>query len=183
MRVIAGDLKGRRLSAPKGTSTRPTTDRVREAIFSMIGPFFSGGVCLDLFAGSGALGIEAISRGMDEVIFVDKASAETIAKNVKQLGIEAASYLLKLPYPIAIKRLAQEERTADLVFLDPPYRLGVLEDAMQLLLKAQILREDAVVVAEMDHKTAAPDILELLMRKEAVYGSTKIVIYEYACAK
>lgn len=179
MRVIAGDLRGRTLNAPKGTATRPTTDRVREAIFSMIGPFFHGGICLDLFAGSGALGIEAISRGMDKSIFVDIASSDTIDDNVKKLGIDKQAQVYALPYLQAIQRIARIGLQATVVFLDPPYQMGVLEDALRSLVVAKILSSHAVLVAEMDQKTMTPDILPLHVRKEVRYGSTKVVIYDY----
>ncbi|MCY0892988.1 MAG: 16S rRNA (guanine(966)-N(2))-methyltransferase RsmD [Acidibacillus sp.] len=179
MRVIAGDLRGRTIHAPKGTATRPTTDRVREAIFSMIGPFFHGGICLDLFAGSGALGIEAISRGMDKSIFVDISSSETIDDNVKKLGIDKQAQVYALSYSKAIQRIARIGLQVTVVFLDPPYQLGVLEDALRSLVVAKILSPHAVLVAEMDQKTMTPDILSLHVRKEVRYGSTKVVIYDY----
>ena len=87
MRVIAGTHGGRRLFAPPGKSARPTGDRVKEALFSVIGPFFEGGVCLDLFAGSGALGIEALSRGVERAVFVDRASGPTVMQNLAALGL------------------------------------------------------------------------------------------------
>ncbi len=179
MRVIAGNLRGRLFVAPKGTDTRPTTDRVREAIFSMIGPYFVGGVCLDLFAGSGALGIEAISRGMSQTIFVDKMSSETVLSNVRKLGIEKAAYILRVTYPIALKRLAKENHKVDLVFLDPPYQMGLLADALDLLITFDILQANAILVAEMDQKTQTPSHPALQIRKETVYGVTKVVIYHY----
>src|SRR5690625_4127464 len=91
MRVIAGEFKSRHLKAVPGSNTRPTSDKIKESIFHMLGPFFEGGLCLDLFAGSGSLGIEALSRGMDKVIFVEKSSSaiRIIHKNVEMLKIES----------------------------------------------------------------------------------------------
>src|SRR5699024_12217961 len=105
MRVIAGELKGRRLEAVPGKQTRPTSDKVKEATFQMMGPFFNGGRCLDLFAGSGSLGIEAISRGMDYAVFIDKQSKaiHTIYKNIKTMKIEEQTEVARMDAFRALK--------------------------------------------------------------------------------
>src|SRR5690625_6853652 len=98
MRVIAGQFKGRRLKTVPGKNTRPTSDKIKEAVFQMIGPFFQGGTCLDLFAGSGSLGIEAISRGMESVVFVDKLgkAIHTIDENIKDLKLEKRTKVTRM---------------------------------------------------------------------------------------
>lgn len=123
MRVIAGKLKGRHLKAVPGTATRPTSDKIKEAVFHKMGPFFEGGHCLDLFAGSGSLGIEAISRGVDRVIFVEKSSLaiRTIHKNVTKLQIESQCEIYRNNAFRAIQILSKKNIHFDLIIIDPPY--------------------------------------------------------------
>ncbi|MCY0869124.1 MAG: RsmD family RNA methyltransferase, partial [Firmicutes bacterium] len=119
MRVIAGTHRGRRLYAPEGMETRPTADRVKEALFSMIGPSLCVETCLDLYAGSGALGIEALSRGVQRADFVDVRSADTIARNLEQLRLSDRAVIHKLDVHVAIRRFAAASRRFDVVFADP----------------------------------------------------------------
>lgn len=167
------------MATAKGTATRPTGDRVKEAIFSMVGPFFQGGVCLDLFAGSGALGIEAISRGMERAVFVDTASADTVTANVVTLRIEAESTIWRMSYDIALERLAAEGKRFELVFLDPPYKKELVPMCLQTLVQRNLLQPDATVVAEMDKLTATPAVAGLVLLREALYGMTKVCIYRF----
>src|SRR5690625_5414363 len=138
MRVIAGDFKGRKLKAVPGTLTRPTSDKVKEAFFHRIGPFFSGGKCLDLFAGSGSLGIEAISRGMDYAVLVDKnnQAIHTMFANIRLLQIENQIKVLRMDAFKALQRMANEQLSFDLILIDPPYHLkkyvALLEKIHQL---------------------------------------------------
>ncbi len=121
MRVVSGSAKGRPLKAVPGTGTRPTTDKVKEALFSMIGPYFEGGTALDLFAGSGGLGIEALSRGMDKAVFVDlePKSIEVIRMNLTATKLENQAAIYRNDAGRALKALAKRSTTFDLVFLDP----------------------------------------------------------------
>ncbi len=177
MRIIAGRWKGSPLNAPPGKQTRPTGDRVKEALFSMIGPYFTGGKCLDLFAGSGALGLEALSRGMDFAVFVDIKSGTIIRSNVERLRAEQMAKIIPLHYEKAIKRLSGDD-VFDLVFLDPPYALGVLQMALSSLVEHQLLSDGATVVAEMDRSTPIPVIASLELVKSNEYGATRICIYK-----
>ncbi len=179
MRVIAGEFKGRSLLAPKGQSTRPTADRVREAMFSMLGAYFDGGTCLDLFAGSGALGIEAISRGVRLAVFVDRASAGTVQDNLRSLGAQTRARVLSLPHHAALSRLRREGAQFDLVFLDPPYRLGLLPQTLAALVEMKLLCAGAAVVTEMDARTPVPEQPALDLKKMAVYGAVKVAIYTF----
>ena len=122
MRVVAGSLKGRSIKAVKGTNTRPTTDKVKESIFNIIGPYFDGGMALDLFGGSGNLGIESLSRGIDKVIFVDKEgiAINTIKENVKELRLEDRVEIYRNDAFRALKALVKREIQFDLILLDPP---------------------------------------------------------------
>jgi len=180
MRVIAGDFKGRKLLTPKGTDVRPTADRVKEAIFSMVQTEVSDSVCLDLFAGSGALGIEALSRGAVRVYFCDNASAsiEALRQNL---------YTLKLDMQRAII-IAKDWRAAlsmiekcNLVFIDAPYNM--CEHYPQILSKLanrRILEEGAYVVIERDASAGAytlPAGFEKLLEKR--YGSVGVDIITY----
>ena len=120
MRVVAGERKGMPLKAVDGTTTRPTTDKVKESIFSMIGPFFNGGIVVDLFAGSGGLGIEALSRGADRAIFVEKDSRAygVLKENVKKCRYEDVSELYRNDATRAVKALLKRDIVIDFLFLE-----------------------------------------------------------------
>ena len=162
MRIIAGEWRGRQLSVPEGIATRPTSDRAREGLFSMlvsrIGTF-EGLQVADLFAGSGALGLEALSRGAAHCLFIDKerAAIEAIRANVAALGAgaradirqHAAEYVMAPPHP------------CDLIFLDPPYRSGLAERALAVIANTEWLRAGALVSVESDSETLVlPGALE-----------------------
>ncbi len=175
MRVIAGQLRGRPLVAPRGRSTRPTSDRVREAIFSILGSVEHFRV-LDLFAGSGALGIEALSRGAAQVTLVDTSAAAIAAIRRNLTALATTAEVVRQPALVHLERARGAERQYDLVFLDPPYRhasaLGrELSDAL-----APVLAPGGRVVAESDRRTPlrleAPPLLD-----ERRYGDTLITIH------
>ena len=179
MRVIAGRFGGRRLQAPKGrTTTRPTSDRVREAIFSMLGDLHEARV-LDLFAGTGALGIEALSRGAARAVFVERdgAALAALRANLRALGLgEDAAEVRRGDALAALRSASADAETYDLVLIDPPYRRageigGELPSAL-----APLLSEQARVVVESDRR--AP--LELFwgeVERERRYGDTTITIH------
>src|SRR5690625_4867518 len=129
MRVIAGDFKGSRLQSVPGTKTRPTSDKIKEAIFNIIGPFFAGGMCLDLFAGSGSLGLEALSRGMEKVVFVDKnkQAIKCINRNIEHVKAIDKVKVLRMDAFKAINFLANKQHKFDLIILDPPYDVISIE--------------------------------------------------------
>ena len=120
MRVVAGEFGGRKLKTLTGNNTRPTTDKVKGAMFNMIGPYFDGGAALDLFSGSGSLGIEAVSRGMEQAVLVEKnyRAMEIIRENVSMTKRDASFQLMKMPANQAIKQLADGDLRFDLVLLD-----------------------------------------------------------------
>lgn len=182
VRVIAGEARGRALKAVPGESTRPTTDKVKEAIFSMIGPYFDGGTALDLFAGTGGLGIEAWSRGTEKVIFIDreKASIEVIRQNVQAAGADKASEIYRNDAERALKALAKRELALTLVFLDPPYRMTTMDKVMEGLAENGMLAPDAKIVVEHDASHKYPDeINDFEKMKYATYGDTAVTIYRY----
>lgn len=174
MRVVAGTLGGRPLRAPKGTGTRPTSDRVREALFSILASV-EGAEVLDLFAGSGALGIEALSRGAAGATFVDSAAAAVAAirHNLYQLGLEAT--VLRMPALRALSCTPVADRQYDLVFLDPPYRLASSLAPELSTALPPILAPEARVVVESDRRT--PPILDLPLLRERQYGDTLIRVH------
>ncbi|MGZ4169177.1 MAG: 16S rRNA (guanine(966)-N(2))-methyltransferase RsmD [Solirubrobacteraceae bacterium] len=174
MRIIAGIHGGRELIAPKGRATRPTSDRVREALFSILGDI-DGARVLDLFAGSGALAIEALSRGAGQATLVDSASPAiaAIRRNLEALGVEAE--VVRQPAARFLQAASRGARQYDLVFLDPPYRhASALGRELTSALRP-ILAAGARVVAESDRRS--PLGLELALLHERRYGDTLIQIH------
>ena len=174
MRVVAGTLGGRTLRAPKGSDTRPTSDRVREALFSILASV-DGAEVLDLFAGSGALGIEALSRGAARATFVDSAPEAVVAvrENLADLGL--VGEVLRMPALRALACRPLLEREYDLVFLDPPYRLASSLGPQLSTALPPILAQGARVVVESDRR--APLALELELLRERRYGDTLIRVH------
>ena len=171
MRVVAGRLGGRGLVAPPGRGTRPTSDRVREALFSILGDLEDASV-LDLFAGSGALGLEALSRGAREATFVDSAPAalRAVRANLDALGGQAET--VRSDARRFLVGASAAARQYDLIFLDPPYRLaGRLGRELSEALPP-VLATDALVVSESDRRT--PLDIELPLHDERRYGDTLI---------
>jgi 16S rRNA (guanine966-N2)-methyltransferase len=187
MRIVAGQFRGRRIEAPKGESTRPTTDRVREALFStltsLMGPELGGGRALDAFAGSGALGLEALSRGMAAVTFIERerGALGALKANIAALGAETATTVVVGDAQVATARGAVRGAPFALLLLDPPYRLDADEVARMIsqLIAHDLLEEGAVIVYE--HATGSP--VTWPERVSAVstkrYGSTEVHIGEY----
>ncbi len=183
MRIVAGIYSSRRLNAPEGAATRPTLDKVREAAFSSLGGFFEGGVCLDLYAGSGAVGLEALSRGMDQVILVDQSrkAVEVIKQNVLSLKAQGQVQILCMKDTAALKLLQQKNVQLDLVYLDPPYAKQHNEEIMKLLEEYSLLKHDADVVVESAKDDINPEQCgSLKRRREALYGITRITYYRKA---
>jgi 16S rRNA (guanine(966)-N(2))-methyltransferase RsmD len=153
MRVIAGKFKSRKLEAPPGMLTRPTSDRLRETLFNVVAPLVADSVWLDLFAGSGAIGIEALSRGARSVYFVESASAaaRTIRKNLHTLEINEGAEVIERDAAVALRMLDSQAVVCDFVFLDPPYRkMGDYEQVLGFLSQSQLLAPDSQVIAEHD---------------------------------
>lgn len=182
VRVVSGSAKGRPLKSVPGSGTRPTTDKVKEAVFSMIGPYFEGGAVLDLFAGTGGLGIEALSRGMESAVFVDMEpkSIDTIRANLKATNLEAKAQVYRNEAGRALSALEKRGRVFDLVFLDPPYRLKHGDELMLSMVEKGMLQEDAIIVLEHESNYAYPEEIPGFYRlRQAVYGETTISIYQY----
>jgi 16S rRNA (guanine966-N2)-methyltransferase len=150
MRIISGASKGRKLATPKDLSLRPTSDRVKESIFNILRGQIEAGAVLDLFAGTGNLGIEALSRGAKEVIFVEKGkqALRLIQKNLAQFGMEERSEVLPTDANRAIGILKQRGKTFDLIFMDPPYEQGLIENTLMMLNSHPIFHKDSVLIVE-----------------------------------
>jgi 16S rRNA (guanine966-N2)-methyltransferase len=179
MRVIAGRLGGRTLKAPRGSVTRPTSDRVREALFAMLGDLHGASV-LDLFAGTGALGIEALSRGAREVVFVerDASAVRALGENLAALAVEPGEAEVRRGDALSALRTARERAEKyDLVFIDPPYRRARdWAPELSALLPA-VLAPAARVVVESDRRM--PLALEMAIELERRYGDTSITIHRH----
>jgi 16S rRNA (guanine966-N2)-methyltransferase len=176
LRIIAGSRKGARIFAPKGLDTRPTGDRVREATFNLVGPV-EGMHVLDLYAGSGAMGLEALSRGAESATFVeaDRTAAETIVRNLEKLDLKGATVLRE----DAARKLAADAasgRRYDLVLIDPPYRM--LPDLLPTLAKhlGAVVEPGGLVVVESDARDE-PE-LTLPKRTSRRYGSARVTVFE-----
>jgi 16S rRNA (guanine966-N2)-methyltransferase len=179
MRVIAGRLGGRRLKAPRGTGTRPTSDRVREALFSMLGDV-QGASVLDLFAGTGALGIEALSRGAHGVVFVerDPSAVRALKQNLTALELEGGEAELRRGDVFAALQSARDRAEKyDLVFIDPPYRRARDWAPELSALLPPLLVPGARVVVESDRRT--PLALDLAIEHDRRYGDTSIRIHRH----
>jgi 16S rRNA (guanine966-N2)-methyltransferase len=175
LRVVAGAYGGRRLVAPEGTATRPTSDRVREALFAILGGSVQGARVLDLFAGSGALGIEALSRGAASAVFVDSAprAIAAVSANLAALGIDAD--VRRIEARAGLRTASRRREAYDLVFLDPPYRrAGELGRELSEALSA-VLAPGGRVVTESDRRD--PLELDLPVADERRYGDTLIRIH------
>jgi 16S rRNA (guanine966-N2)-methyltransferase len=173
VRIIAGSRKGHTIFAPKGRDTRPTGDRVREAAFNLIGPVDEATV-LDLFAGSGAMGLEALSRGAASAVFVesDRDACRAIERNLAKLGLTGATVLCRDAFPV----LAAESRAYDLVLCDPPYGF---EDHPRLAgyLK-RVLAPNGLLVYETAAKQQ-PELEGLTVRTSRTYGSARLTLFEH----
>ena len=175
MRIVAGAYKGRRIEAPRGRSTRPTSDRVREALFSILGTAVDGARVLDLFAGSGALGIEALSRGAAQAVFVDsdESAIAAIEANLEALGIDARAH--RRDAFSWLEGAARREEAFDLVFCDPPYSSASRTACRLSELLPPLLTESSLTVTESDKRD--PLLLALPLVDERTYGDTRIAIH------
>ncbi len=182
MRVIAGDARGRKLSAPRGLATRPTLARVRESMFSRLSVRldFRGLRVLDLFAGTGALGIEALSRGAGHVTFVDSArpAISALRRNLNALGFADRARVIRGDVVRTIEALAAQDERFGLVLLDPPYRKGWGDIVLTRLMESDLLSDGAWVATEVSRLEAAPASLAGLDRVSlATLGDHQIALY------
>lgn len=178
MKVISGTLKGRKIEGYDLEGTRPTMDRIKESLFAMIQEKIKGSTCLDLFSGSGNLGIEALSEGAYKVYLVDSSRKAIMAmkRNIENLGIKENTNLLWMDYKRALEVLKEEK--FDIIFLDPPYQTDYIEKAIFLIDQYQLLKEEGVIVCESNQKELIVFGESYQIYKEKNYGDKQIVILE-----
>lgn len=174
MRIISGKYKGREIKGYNIEGTRPTMDRVKESLFASIQNYVKGSICLDLFAGSGGLGIEALSEGAQSCYFVDnnKIVIDALKKNLTSLKVEEDYFLIKKDYVEALKTF---DMKFDIIFLDPPYHLNMMNNAIDLITKNNLLNDGGIIVCEYEEGTVNCD-LQIL--KEKRYGSKNVTIFK-----
>lgn len=177
MRVISGSRRGRKLASFDGGDIRPTTDRVKESMFNLISDFVFGARVLDLFGGSGALSIEALSRGADSALIVDadKKSVEVIKKNIGLTGFEKETEIVLSK---AENYIAGTNGQFDIIFLDPPYNKGFVKPILESISKNALLSEDGIAVLESDYRDDHGEIDGLDILKQRKYGRTYITVYK-----
>ena len=177
MRVVAGSARSVNLIAPNGKGTRPTTDRIKETLFNVIQADTPDARVLDLFAGSGALGIEALSRGAESAVFVDNSreALECISTNLKKTRLEDKSEVIAGDYMTALKRLSAKNMVFDLVFIDPPYGQGLEQSSVSELMALGLAGENALIVVEesIEHKPDGLISLGLRLEKCKDYKSNR----------
>lgn len=181
MRVIAGEAKGRQLKSITGDNTRPTTDKVKEALFSILTPYLNGGIVLDLFAGTGGLGIEALSRGMSQAIFIDhnKNSIEVLNQNVNHCHFADRTEIYRNDAKRALKALKKRELSFDLIFIDPPYKQESYIELIDYLAEHNMVNDKGLIVAEHDAKLELPNSISTFVKiKHTIYGTIGLSIYQ-----
>lgn len=181
MRIVSGEFRGRPLKAVPGTATRPTTDKVKEAVFNMIGPYFTGGRSLDLYAGSGGLSIEGVSRGIAEAVLVDRqyAAIKTIQANIALTKASQHFTVMKSSAQAAIQRL-KGQPPFDVLYFDPPYAKQTIVADLEALVSAQLVAPGALVVAETDQAAQLPEQFgDFRQIKQRDYGITVVTIYQF----
>ena len=182
MRVTGGSERGRQLKVPSGSSVRPTSDKVKQALFNILGERVTGALFLDLFAGAGGIGIEALSRGAARVVFVDvsRDSLSVVKHNIEALGFQDRASAVLSPAEVFLKK---PSGYYDIVFLDPPYA-EKMQPLLELLADAGVLRFNAIVIAELFKKQPPPEHAGCLTRyREARYGDTVLAFYKFTSQK
>lgn len=176
MRIISGKYKGRSIDGYNIDGTRPTMDRVKESLFAILQNKLSNSICLDLFAGSGNLGLEALSNGAKECYFVDnnRIAIEKIKKNIQTIKIEEKTIVIHDDFIKALQNLKKDNIKFDLIFLDPPYKDNLINVAIKLINESDILNNDGYIVCEFENEYI--DTINYLAIKEKKYGSKKIII-------
>jgi len=178
MRVIAGELRSRKIKRVEDSNTRETKDRVKESIFNMIGPYHQMDNVLDLFAGSGSLGIESCSRGAKHIDFVDQSigAIKILEENIKDLGISSHT---KVAHMDALMFLAQTNHKYDLIFLDPPYHVHLLDECLTKIAETKCLKDDGLIVVLSDQHTEINETIELVFLKKKRITRTNVVFLKW----
>ena len=183
MRIVAGEFRSRTLASVDGNQTRPTADKIKEAVFSSIGPYFDGGIMLDAYAGSGNISFEALSRGIEKSYLCDISgkAISTIKKNAAMLQVQDRCKIYKRDVFLMLDQFVEEQLQFDLVYMDPPYRLQRCDALMEELMKRDLLGKKALVIVESLKEDRFENMHgDLQKQKESIYGITKITYYRRA---
>jgi 16S rRNA (guanine(966)-N(2))-methyltransferase RsmD len=181
MRVIAGIAKGHKLKAPRGLMVRPPLDRIKESLFDILGGRVEGARVLDLYAGSGSLGIEALSRGSESVTFIDSSlvAIQAIKGNLAKTGLGAQAEVMRDRVTPALKKLAREGRGFDLIFLDPPFKINLIElnAVFESLSTGDLVNEKGTVVLRLSSRRAPLEPPGFQVETNRIYGDSRLLIY------
>lgn len=182
MRIVSGEARGTKLKTLKGANTRPTLDRIKEALFNIINNKLANAKVLDLFAGSGSLGLEALSRGADFSVFCDNSieAIKIIQENVEKTKFIEKSLIIKNDFTDALKILVTQEITFDIIFIDPPYQSNYRIQAIELILEKNLLKNDGIIIIETDDEQEIDKInnleLDLKIYDTRKYGRVRLAI-------
>ena len=182
MRIIAGKARGHKLISPATMETRPTLDRVKEAMFSSIQLYIPEGIVVDVFAGTGSLGLEAASRGAKEVYLFDKSETTfpLLKENVKNLKFEDFCFPIKTDACLGLKKLADKGKKFDIIFIDPPYCREMIPEAMKIVKENGLLNKDGIIVTKIDSIEEIYEGYEdIRILKSKKYGNTTVCYYKY----
>ncbi|MHB1392034.1 MAG: 16S rRNA (guanine(966)-N(2))-methyltransferase RsmD [Clostridia bacterium] len=180
MRVIAGEFRGRRLDRIEGMDIRPTSDKVKESLFNILGDVVIDSVFLDLFGGTGGIGIEALSRGAKHAVFADAdiKSIKVLKGNLEHLNIKDNVEVFNTEYSTAISKLYMNKKEFDIIFIDPPYSVGLAQNALKEIDKYPILAQSGLIIVEHDSRDDMPSSLgKLYMYRSKQYGNTTLSFY------
>lgn len=179
VRVISGSARGLKLNTPGDDRVRPTTDRVKESMFNIIQDWVYDSQVLDLFAGSGALGIEALSRGASQAVFCDNSldSIKIIKSNIEKARVDDRSQIVSGDFKRCLRDMEAKNQSFDMIFVDPPYYEGLFEEVLDTIRSCKILKKDGIVIVEHDAKKPIGQVEGLEVYKEKKYGITMLTFY------
>jgi 16S rRNA (guanine(966)-N(2))-methyltransferase RsmD len=180
MRIIAGTLKGRKLSAPSGLGLRPTSDKVKESLFNILSGQIEGAAFLDLYAGTGSVGMDALSRGAQNVVFVENnmRHLQYLKKNLSSCSFEGKAEIFAVAASDFLKKVRRSTRLFDIIFIDPPYESGEVEKILPMLQEGDMMTDQGMVIIEHFHKKALPEKSgNLFLLKKYKYGETVLSFY------
>ena len=182
MRIIAGKARGRKILPPATMETRPTLDRVKESMFSMIQNYIPESVVVDVFAGTGSLGLEAASRGAKEVYLIDKSNTTfpILKQNVENLKFQDYCFPMNLDSYDALEKLSKKGKVFDIIFIDPPYCKEMIPKAVEIIKENNLLKKDGVIVTKIDSiEEIYEGYKDIKLLKSKKYGNTTVCIYNY----
>ena len=179
VRVISGSARGLKLNTPGDDRVRPTTDRVKESMFNIVQDWVYDSQVLDLFAGSGALGIEALSRGASQAVFCDNSldSIKILKSNIEKARVADRSQIVSGDFKRCLRDMGAKNQSFDMIFVDPPYYKGLFEEVLDTIRACKILKKDGIVIVEHDAKRPIGQVEGLEVYKEKKYGITMLTFY------